>query len=314
MQHDSLDWSIEPIEYESSSFDKNGNEVPFQALYAKVLPIINGVPLDTAWVYDTLGVLARTEVGRYTMDMLTCSCGHAGCAGIDDPVHIRVGMETVQWQFPRQDPFPKALVPNHFASVDEPFLWTFDAKQYHASIAGLVARLDALEKSTELPFYLSPDDGIPHEAVKQTMATTLAKSKQWVRQRQDNTRDEQAYWGVLYLADLAIPVEHAVLTMSVRTTLDAVADHLFGDIDDEDTELQEKHDAWCKDQSAYYRQHPEEVVALFKSLPWASVQEHSYLLDPQSERLYAYLASQWPNVPAKLVPYESDESKDWRLI
>lgn len=46
MQHDSLDWSIEPIEYESSSFDKNGNEVPFQALYAKVLPIINGVPLD----------------------------------------------------------------------------------------------------------------------------------------------------------------------------------------------------------------------------------------------------------------------------
>lgn len=314
MQHDCLDWSIEPIEYETSCFDSDGNEIPFKALYAKVLPIVNGVPLQTAWVYDTLSVLARTEVGHYILDMLTCSCGHAGCAGIDDHVHLRVGLDTVQWQFPRLDPFPQALVPTHFASADEPLMWTFDAKQYHACIAALVAQLDALEKATDLPFYLFPDDGVPREAVKQRVGTSIEQAKKWVRQRQDSTRDEQAYWGVLYHADVAIPVENATLTMGVRTTFEAVADQMFGQIDDEDTELQEKRDAWCEEQADYFRQHPQEVVALFKSLPWASVQEHSYLSDPHAERLYGYLASQWPNVPAKLVPFESEESKDWRLI
>ena len=316
MQHDSLDWSLEPIEYESSCFDKDGNELPFTALHAKVLPIVNGVPLDTGWVYDTLGVLGRTELGHYTMDMLTCSCGVAGCAGIDDHVHIRVDADTVQWQFPRQDPFPKTLVPTHFASADAPLLWTFDAKQYHASIASLIAQLKALESSTELPMTLSPDDGGRRQAVqtKPSIEDSIAQARHWVRQRQEAVRDEQAYWGVLYRADVAIPVEHTALTIGVRTVFEAVADQIFGDIDDEDTDRQEKRDAWCEEQADYFRQHPDEVVALFKSLPWSSVQEHGYIFDAQEERLCAYLASQWPNVPAKVVPYESEESKDWRTI
>ncbi len=67
---------------------------------------VNGEPLfrQDQYTVDTLDVLIRAaDEGEF--DLLTCSCGVAGCAGFHDPVEVRriqtpTGQDLVQWHVP----------------------------------------------------------------------------------------------------------------------------------------------------------------------------------------------------------------------
>ncbi len=67
---------------------------------------VTGEPLfrNDRYTVDTLGVLIRgADEGEF--DLLTCSCGVAGCAGFHDPVEVRrlqtpTGQDLVQWHVP----------------------------------------------------------------------------------------------------------------------------------------------------------------------------------------------------------------------
>lgn len=96
---------------------------------------------DRENVFDAVSVLVQgTRAGE--LDIYTCTCGVAGCAGIHEEVVVEVDDAQVRWRFP-EDPFRKrlslALLPE-----GEPLVLAFDRAQYSAALADLTQRIEAL--------------------------------------------------------------------------------------------------------------------------------------------------------------------------
>lgn len=318
MPHDTLHWSISPVLQDVYGEDAQGNDVIVgKKLYAAVEPVINGKTIQTGWVFDTMSLLVRKSIGYYLFDVFTCSCGIAGCAGIHDEVHLRVGRDEVQLQFPRVDPFLKRFVPKYFPDADAPLIWTFDAQSYHQALDDLVVQLEAIEVANPgIPVDLWADDGMPVRKPIEPVAVQVANAKKWHAENAARIDDSKAYSGPLYQAHLAINIEDTSYNLSVHGLFEAVADTVFGvqsddEIDEDTDKLREE---WIDEQTVYFRQHPEELVALFKSLPWPSFQEHGYLSHVNSKNLIEQLAGEWPNVSVVFVPMEKPEDQDWTLL
>ena len=318
MPHDTLQWSISPVLQDVYGEDAQGNDVVVgKTLYAAVVPVINGQPIETGWVFDTTTLLVHQSTGYHLFDLFTCSCGIAGCAGIDDEIHLRVGPDEVQLQIPRVDPFIKRFVPKYFPSADTAMVWTFDAKAYHQALDSLVVQFKAIEAANPgIPVALWPDDGHPGRSLPKSVATQLIDLKKWHAQSIARVDDAKAYSGPLYQAHMAIPIHDASYHLSVHGLFEVVANTVFGvqSDDDVDEDADKLREEWIDDQTVYFREHPQELVALFKSLPWASFQEQGHLYHANSKNLIQQLASEWPNVAAVFVPMEQPEDQDWTLL
>lgn len=317
MPYDTLEWSLTPVLQDSYGYDDQGNEILLgKHVYASVQPIVNGNLVNTPWVFDTMGVLVRQDPGYYLFDMFTCTCGIAGCAGIHDEVHVRVQNDVVQWQFPRLEPFLAAFVPAHFASADNALVWTFETQYYQQSLKALMDLLRNMEaEHSDIPLQLWPEDGVPNTKAREKLDAQLTKSQAWFMDSTAQTKDERAYWGPLYRADLVVDVEGTCFNLNVHNLLEIVCDKVVGTCDDEiDEELDALRAQWQEDQVAHFRHHPGELVELFKSMPWDTLREHGYILHADQDRLKALLACQWPNVQARLVEHEHPEQQDWTRL
>lgn len=318
MPYDTLQWSIVPLSQDVHGEDAQGHDaVVGKSLYAAVTPIINGQAIETNWVFDTVALMVRQDIGYHVFDLFTCTCGVAGCAGIHDEIHLRVGLEEVQLQIPRVEPFIKRFVPKYFPSISEPFIWTFDAKTYHQSCADLIKQIQAIEASNPMtPVELWPDDERPSKTPIESVAIQLANAHKWSSEYKANINDSKAYLGPLYQAHMSIEIEESSYNLSVNSLFDSVGNTLFGvpPEDEVDEAADELRNQWLEEQTVYFRQHPQELIALFKSLPWESFQEHAYLFHADSARLTARLADSWPHVEAKLVTLERPEDQDWTTL
>ena len=318
MLYDTLEWSLTPVAQDTYDFDEQGNEkVVDQKMYAAIAPIVNGNLLSTSWVFDTVALLVRNNIGYHLFNMFTCGCGDAGCAGIHDEVHIRVQSDIVQWQFPRQKPFIETLVPAHFASVDNPLVWTFEASAYASALASLVVMIEKLEKETlDLSVELWPQDGRPNNSPTPKVLIQLETAKRCFFEYSKKKEDARAYWGSLYAASLTIAVEDATYNISVRDFLEVVCDQIHEKIDDNETdgELDNLRETWQQEQTGYFKTRPEEFVTLFKSMPWEEIKDIGYVLNSDSVRILERIGSLWPNVNACLVPDENPENMDWTKL
>lgn len=318
MPYDTLEWSLTPVVQDTFAFDAKGIEtVAGQKVYAAIAPIVNGTLLSTSWVFDTTALLVRNNIGYHLFNMFTCSCGEAGCAGIHDEVHLRVQSDIVQWQFPRQKPFIRILIPTHFASVDSPLVWTFDASAYATALASLIAMIEKLETQTlDMPVELWPQDGSPNNAPTQKVLIQLETAKRWFNEYSERTDDARAYWGSLYAAALTVPMDDATYNISVQNFLEVVCDQIHEKIDDTETddELDNLRETWKQEQTGYFKSRPEEFVTLFKSMPWEELKDIGYVLNANSNQILERIGYLWPNVNACLVSDENPENMDWTKI
>lgn len=128
---------------------------PANFVSCRVTPVINGVELRTAGLFDALWVLARNDnEGEFWP--FNCSCGSPGCAGIFDEARLLVTPKTVTWSLPI-DPFGRSW-PEAFKARKDPMSFVFDRGEYLLALESLLQQLEAVEASYGLPAFCSVDE------------------------------------------------------------------------------------------------------------------------------------------------------------
>lgn len=319
MSHDILQWSVSPVLQNVYGEDEQGNEtVVGKELYAAVIPVINGQPIETGWVFDTTALLVHQEIGYHLFDLFTCTCGVAGCVGIHDELHLRVGKDEVQLQIPRVEPFLKRLSPKYFPNAEAPWILTFDAQEYKKALEDLVVQVQAIEAANPgIPVSFWPEDEMPARKPTESIAVQVANLHKWRAENLARIAARQDEAGILYQAHLAISIEDTKYSLYLHDLFEAAANQVFGvqpDDDGFDEDKEKLRDEWIDEQTEYFRDHPQELVSLLKSLPWKSFEKEGYLSHPNSTALRAQLEAAWPNVPVAFVPMEKPEDQDWTLL
>ena len=136
-------------------------------------PLIDGVPLSRSYWFDALALLT---CGAHSgaVDLFTCSCGVAGCAGIFDDTLIEVTDTHVVWTFP-EDPFRGKLDEGLFAD-GAPLMVRFERAHYDNALKALEQELLALAVDGGLPVVIAPE--LPEIAdFDKPLATVLEQAK-----------------------------------------------------------------------------------------------------------------------------------------
>jgi hypothetical protein len=119
-------------------------------LRVQVSPRINGQPLlaDGGLVFDALRVLV-VGAAAAELDIYTCGCGVAGCAGIFEYCHTVVSDDSLVWRFP-EVPFAASF------TAGMPLELCFSRVDYAAALATLEADLEARRQACGVPVMLAP--------------------------------------------------------------------------------------------------------------------------------------------------------------
>jgi hypothetical protein len=126
------------------------SETEAEYLFVVVKPLLNGKSFfgGAGYLFDALQVLI---VGAQAaeLDIFTCGCGVAGCAGIHDECQITVDEANVTWSLPLV-PFVKHFAPG------VPVRLSFTRTGYVAALARLEADLEAIRLFRGLPLLVAP--------------------------------------------------------------------------------------------------------------------------------------------------------------
>lgn len=120
----------------------------------QVRPLVDGQQLVEGYVFDALTVIAH-GCRSADVDLFTCSCGIAGCAGIFDDARIEVSDTHVSWTFP-EEPFREKLNAELFPA-SAPLTVCFEREHYASAVAGLEQSLLGMSVDGGLPVSLVPD-------------------------------------------------------------------------------------------------------------------------------------------------------------
>lgn len=189
--------------------------VPVMLVHSQVL--IDGRPLVplhnplTATVVTDLAdvMLAGDHEGAF--EPLTCSCGHAGCAGIDDPVSVHHVEDRIEWRFPAS--YIPRLAARGLARADDPSAtFSFDSAAYRASVNAALERIAGWEREQACPVVI-----VAHDAVDPAEVPSIGTlTRQW--------RNSFATWR----ARQGTPEEHLGSPAEQQRIEDAVAHALAG--------------------------------------------------------------------------------------
>lgn len=120
---DSID--VELTKYTDTSYNIDHEDIVL---------VLNGEKVEG--VFDSMGFVATPfRPKNYTDEVLTCGCGHAGCAGIWDGTKIKRRRHTVEWRD------IDSGLPKRF--------YSFDKTQYDAAVAKTLALLRGIAERRE---------------------------------------------------------------------------------------------------------------------------------------------------------------------
>lgn len=294
MHYNHLSWTIQP--------DVNSNSV----CYASVTPVIDGVAIETPWIFDTLRILALRRNGLHELDMFTCSCGVAGCIGIHDSTYIDVDKNLVQWRFPRKAPFLGSFNSKYFVDATLPFVWTFQRTAYLDSLDALQDQLQLLEdqyKHVSLRLTSDPEEDVP-ESIIQAIATEKNHLRRW-------SRDLQTYkkrWKSLDGAYVEIMLGEERAEVMVASIFQGAAERALG------------YDAPCSDIDAFideqidrFESSHQSILDSIKTLPWSDVLEYGHITSYTSTPAPT-LATAWPFVDTRCVAPAATSIPDWETF
>lgn len=172
---------------------------------------VNGKPLfrQDGYTVDTLGVLIRgADEGEF--DLLTCSCGVAGCAGFHDPVEVRrlvapSGETVVQWHVPLCG-YDRCIAESWGPG---PWVFQFESAQLARAIAQLEAGLLEAEREHGVIEYTPCEPLSEYFAPTPPLSEVLARGR---KQQANDLRYRQLFQDSF--ADLADLSLHLVLSSS----------------------------------------------------------------------------------------------------
>lgn len=144
-----------------------------------VRPLVDGQPLLAAErddeVFDAVEFLLADEQSD-SVELLTCECGVAECAGITAPVSVRLGPDHVRWSFPARVYRQRLAGP---AGLEH----EFNRAQYDAARRQLVDELDELSQNSTLPMVVTPSSGpessLSRPSFKKQLAQARARRAAW---------------------------------------------------------------------------------------------------------------------------------------
>lgn len=303
--YDELKWSITPLLGPWNDEDSDGNATYLgDVCYAEVRPIVNGLLLDTPWMFDTLEVMFHAREGLHALDMFTCSCGIAGCAGIHNHMFIRVEPTMVYWQFPREEPFLRNFVPKHFAVLDKRLAWCFERKAYANAIASLKKQLQNLEEvHKHVALWPQPDYMV---SLPPKIANVLLQRKKQFDEFVRNEMRERAIWGTFYDGLVEITVSEETVELSPQQIIFVLGEHLFF----EDFEDTEKQKIWEQEQIQQLAMDPGKLIELIKMAPWSTWENEVHF---KKEELKEIAENQWPNV-RMVFKEHSKNNIDWDIF
>lgn len=146
---------------------------------------IDGAGLTAgAYPTNTLGILALGARSD-KQDILTCSCGVAGCAGFQEEVVITREGGLLHWDLPT-DGYDKCVAD---AFGPGPWRFTFEVEQYEQALAELERQLLAREQEAG-PIALLSSDGMDSIKDLSPLAESLAACRQWT---DDVLRDDDLF-------------------------------------------------------------------------------------------------------------------------
>lgn len=151
---------------------------PYRSVDVRLL--VNGKQPTTQYTFDILNVIGY-GARSCDIDLYTCSCGVAGCAGIHDAVQVLAEGEVVTWLFPEK-PFRTQFDPALFPA-EQPLLVRFARTQYLQAIADIEAQLFELTMTSEEPLVLSPYTYPKFDLV---IGESIAGAKEWADSRLAN--------------------------------------------------------------------------------------------------------------------------------
>lgn len=120
----------------------------------EVRPVIDGLQLS-ADVFDATYVLAA-GLRPMALDIFTCDCGVAGCAGIFEEAEIQVSKNLVSWAFPESTFKPRLNA--DLVSAAPLLVFEFEKSAYRQALKTLKSDLLAQEKESPLPVAVAPDN------------------------------------------------------------------------------------------------------------------------------------------------------------
>lgn len=148
-------------------------------------PFLDGQPLGHDQLFGLKDVLLlEDQPGQ--LDVFTCSCGAAGCAGFHDTVEVLLAAEDTQviWTFPEEG-YRAALNPALFPA-EAPLQVCFDRAHYRAVLADLESRLLETESHDPTPLLLHDADS--RNADARPLAERLAAERESYQQWQADCR------------------------------------------------------------------------------------------------------------------------------
>lgn len=176
MEFATLSFAIESERLVEEEYQLGSQEpVTEGAPYLSVLvhPLVNGKKLTSGYAVD-IRALVGYGARATTLDIYTCSCGVAGCAGIFDDVHLGVDGTSVTWTFP-EAPFRQKFDPELFPA-GSPLLVRFNKAQYVQALANLESQLYEMTLASELPLALVP---YAYPDLTRTIGQELAGARRW---------------------------------------------------------------------------------------------------------------------------------------
>lgn len=161
--HANLSFDLAESFEESLSWDEESPGTRY--LRVQVSPRINGQPLlpDGGLVFDALRVLV-VGIACAELDLYTCGCGVAGCAGIFEDCQTVVSDDSVIWRFP-EVPFAARFAPGI------PLELRFSRADYAAALASLEANLEARRQACGVPVMLAPCETVDDREISDAAGT-----------------------------------------------------------------------------------------------------------------------------------------------
>lgn len=241
-------------------------------------------------LFDALTVIVRGCAEPSTLDLFTCSCGVAGCAGIFDDVAIGVTSNQVTWTFP-EEYFREALSPHLFPD-DVPMTVQFSRRQYQEALDGLEYQLNEAEKSAGVPVVVPPDSH-PDESLDVPFETLMAE----YRERYSNWRAEcklrAARYGNRAYQEVAVTFPNGEC---FGASLENVVDALVPADEDDDLYIESRLPAILSDEAVLF--------SLMKAASWETFYNCMWHSGdtPETEASPEDLEKMWPDAQISLTP------------
>ena len=257
----SFDLTAQTRDYQDEAFE-NSPVQPY--LHIDAWPLADGHSLLTSrsgYVFDLLAVLSH-GLEASELDVFTCSCGVAGCAGIHETVQLQVDENEVRWVFP-EEPFRVGFNTDLIAS-GEPLVLCFDRAQYEEALADAKRRLLGLSEGTGLPAAIPP---FAYPDLETPLRQTIEEAWDYTQNRIEEERHRAVIFGNLLDAEIKVSfpngaVYRLIVPHLAYTVSEKVAE--ARGLDDYDDVLEEET------LPAFHANH-DGMVAAARALTWEEV-------------------------------------------